>query len=76
MLSWKRKAVLLLTTSAVFFSLFWVTAFSAEKVEDREAGKAIISHVVITAPVSMTKCATIADVDITILHKGSKGRVC
>ena len=53
MLSWKRKAVFLLTTSAVFFSLFWVTAFSAEKVEDREAGKAIISHVVITAPASI-----------------------
>ena len=70
--SWKRKGIFLLATSAALFSLFWVTAFSTEKVDDMEAGKAKISHPVITAPVRMTKSIPIMDVDRTILHKGSK----
>lgn len=68
--SWKRKAILLLATSAALFGLFWVTAFSAEKVTDREAGEARISHSAIPEPTSMTKSVTIMEIDKTIGRGG------
>jgi len=76
MQSWKRKAVLLLATSAALFGFFWATAFSAEKVAQMEAHEANVARAVTTAPAHISKNAGIMDVDETILRKGGNGRTC
>ena len=76
MQSWKRKAVLALATSAALFGLFWVTAYSAEKVAQREASEARIARAASTAPASISNNAAITNVDRKILHKDNNGRTC
>lgn len=76
MQSWKRKVILVLAASASLFTLFWVTAFSAEMVAEREAGESRIAHAITTTPTSISNHATIMDVDRAIVPKGSNGRTC
>jgi hypothetical protein len=71
----KQKAALLLTTTAALVSLFWITAFTAEDVTQREPSEALNAPEITAAHTSVSKTATAMDADgiIFILRQGNNG---
>jgi hypothetical protein len=69
----KQKATLLLTTTAALVSLFWITAFTAEDVTQRESTEALNAPAITAAPTSISKTAAAMDTDGISLRQGTNG---
>jgi hypothetical protein len=73
---WKRIATLSLAVTAAFFSLFWITAFTAEEVAQLEPGEASFVSAVTVMPASLYKGSTRMNRNEITLHKGSSDWTC
>ena len=73
---WKRIATLSLAATAVFFSLFWITAFTTEEVAQLENGEATFVSVKTVTPLSYTKSSTNMNRNEITFSKGSNGGAC
>ncbi len=73
---WKRIATLSLALTAVFFSLFWVTAFTTEEVAQLDSGETTFVSATRVTPTNFYKSSTIMNRNEITLHKGSIGWTC
>lgn len=73
---WKRIVTHSLVITATFISLFWITAFTTEKVAQLESGKTSSMAAISATPIGFSKKLSIKKVNEIILHNGSDDWTC